>query len=490
MGSVGECGPAGQAPAGNRHPHVSTATGPQGHDSHRNEVPGRGAERQEAGRWLSPSPSPNTLTKLASGAPTPAQDASGGGLVTSAISGRVSDLGSLWAPRFPSPDLVQAAAAMYPGRSAWDGTEGPRPRITIAPGVLQLSRPDLAKRERTANRAADHRAHIADQRGLADEIWTPEKQAAIRDRCSAARGRIRAWSGRSRSRMVCRLAQLDWTPLTVPGRLPCMVTTTYPGDWLTVAPDRAAVDRHLRMLYRRWLRAWGEPLTGAWKFEFQRRGAPHWCAYAVTPQGFAGEWRQAASVRHKPAVGDGLPFAHWLRVVWADIVDHPDPEHHRRHQLAGTRVDFADGMRSSDPKRLAVYFTKHGQFRAKEYQNHPPKEWAGKSCGRFWGYRGMHLATAVAELDPVDYVMVTRTLRRYARAQGVTRLVQAPRARGGAARPSRRDVVGLAGAQLLDSHRVRRRTVRRRVRYLHRGAGFVCVNDGPALAAVLAQLIE
>ena len=45
-------------------------------------------------------------------------------------------------------------------------------------------------------------------------------------------------------------------------------------------------------------------------------------------------------------------------------------------------------------------------------------------------------------------------------------------------------------AQLLDAHRVKRRTVRRRARYLHRGAGFVCVNDGPALASVLARLVQ
>jgi hypothetical protein len=64
------------------------------------------------------------------------------------------------------------------------------------------------------------------------------------------------------------------------------------------------------------------------------------------------------------------------------------------------------------------------------------------------------------------------------------------RARAGMPCSAYKDVIGLAGAQLLDAHRVRRRTVRRRARYLHRGAGFVCVNDGPALAAVLARVIS
>jgi hypothetical protein len=52
-----------------------------------------------------------------------------------------------------------------------------------------------------------------------------------------------------------------------------------------------------------------------------------------------------------------------------------------------------------------------------------------------------------------------------------------------------RNVIGLAGAQLLDAHRVKRRTVRRRARYLHRDAGFVCVNDGLRLAAVLSRVL-
>jgi hypothetical protein len=291
--------------------------------------------------------------------------------------------------------------------------------------------------------------------------------------------------------MICRLASLDWTPLTASGRLPAMVTLTYPGDWLAVVPDSAAMDRHLREFYKRFERAWGEPLACAWKKEFQRRGAPHWHAYMTPPAGVAGQLREVTAVRRRPAVGDGLLFRRWLSAVWADVVAHPDPEERRRHELAGTGVDYAEGMRSADPKRLAVYFSKHGQFRAKDHQNRPPREWDGKPCGRFWGYRGLRPATAVVELDPADYDMITRTLRRYARAQGVTRLAAAPRYRGGhRAEPSRRDVIGLAGAQLLAAHRPRRRTVRRRARYLHRGAGFVCVNDGPGLAAVLARVIR
>jgi hypothetical protein len=389
---------------------------------------------------------------------------------------------------------------MYPERPPWRGEEGPKHRLTIGPGVLTLARKDLAKAERTASREAGHHPRSIDQAAI-----TINDGGAVHTR---HRSRIYSWSARSRSRMVQRLAELDWAPVTGTGRIPAMLTLTYPGRWQEVVPDSAAMDGHLRAFYRRWERAWGEPLACAWKKEYQRRGAPHWCAYAVPPHGDAGEHRisllasklktsLASDVSfsrersYRPAVGDGLPFHRWLSAVWTDIVNPPDPEERRKHLLAGTGVDFADGMRSSDPKRIAVYFTKHGQFRAKEYQNHPPPEWqeAG-GCGRFWGYRGLHRAVVTVELGPGDYLTAARTLRRWARAQHVTRQVAAPRARNGRMHPAAREVIGLAGAQLLDAHRVKRRTVRRRARYLHRGGGFVCVNDGPAMAAALARYLS
>ena len=43
--------------------------------------------------------------------------ARGAGLVTSAISVRELEAGQAWAHRFPSPQLVTAAAAMFPGRA-------------------------------------------------------------------------------------------------------------------------------------------------------------------------------------------------------------------------------------------------------------------------------------------------------------------------------------------------------------------------------------
>ena len=79
------------------------------------------------------------------------------------------------------------------------------------------------------------------------------------------------------------------------------------------------------------------------------------------------------------AVGrSGRTFRDWLSHVWADIVAHPDPEERTRHFLAGTAVDILNGLRACDPKRLAIYFTKHSSPNSlgdKEYQHMVPDVW-------------------------------------------------------------------------------------------------------------------
>jgi hypothetical protein len=188
-------------------------------------------------------------------------------------------------------------------------------------------------------------------------------------------------------------------------------------------------------------------------------------------------WEAAGRKGRKPyfraAAGDGLEYRAWLSEVWADIVGHPDPEQRRRHRLAGTAVDLREGERMRDPKRLAVYFTKHGQYRAKEYQHEVPEAWQepGAGPGRFWGYWGLEKATRGVELVPADAVFVGRTLRRLARSKGVTRQVTVQRTN-------------------TRTGEVRYRKVRRRASRLGAGVGFLCVNDGPAVAAALARALE
>jgi hypothetical protein len=160
-----------------------------------------------------------------------------------------------------------------------------------------------------------------------------------------------------------------------------------------VAPSGEAFKLLVNKFRKRYAFAWGVQMAGPWKMEFQRRGAPHLHVLTVPPLGLS--------------AGSQLPFAEWLSKTWADVVNAPDPEERRKHELAGTGVDYEETLRYGDPKRIAVYFSKHGLFRDKEYQNQVPDAWSepGKGPGRFWGVWVLDVAKANVEIaDNAHYV--------------------------------------------------------------------------------------
>jgi hypothetical protein len=179
----------------------------------------------------------------------------------------------------------------------------------VSPGVIRVRTRDYARAERTYERQQRHHQAEVDMRAaiLADGGDVPEPLPI--------RGTIYAWSRKSRARLVARLSDLDYTRLygryrtcadcgaehsdqldrcpacrsphagvvDRTGRLPAMLTLTYPGDWLRVARDAETVKRHFWALCKRYERTWGEPLIGPWKLEFQRRGAGSPCPSAPRP---------------------------------------------------------------------------------------------------------------------------------------------------------------------------------------------------------------
>lgn len=455
--------------------------------------PGR-AVPQEPGPGDAPGgrsrPHAGTVSALFSAAPPPAADRSGPGLVTCAITVRdleqvpddlsgLSVLHEVWRPAFPSPDLVALAARQFPALPAWRGEEGPRWRITVSPGALAVGSRDLAKAERTYDRHAgfnDGRTQMigSDQKRTDMNAAWLEEDGELPD----GPGReITEWSRRSRCRMTRRLCELDYTPLLSLNRMLAMLTLTYPGEWVIVAPNGQAAKRHVKALRKRYERTWNEPLTGVWKLEFQDRGAPHFHILSAPPNRLA---------------PDGRSFKKWLSETWASIVGHPDPEQRRRHVLAGTGVDYAEGLRARDPRRIAVYFSKHGTFASKEYQNTVPEQWQdpGQGPGRFWGYWGLERCVSDAEVTPQTATAAARVMRRWARAQHVTRESRVPRARGGMPRSAYPDVQGLAGAQLVEQHTIRYRKVRRRTKRMRNGRGWISLNDAPAFALDLARYLS
>lgn len=452
---VGNCGLPATARPGTSGRHRSVPPAPAGRQ------PGR---RQEAagtaGAPGGPAPGLVTCAKTV-------RDLEPGGAVPDDLAGL---LGGLWRPAFPAADLVRLAAGQFQPLPEWRGEEGPRWRISVSPGALAVGTRDRARAERAAERAlAARRVTVQSLAAvLVDKGEFPADPEPTRE--------ITEWSRRSRARMTRRLCELDYRPLTDAGAPPALVTLTYPGDWLAVATDGRAVKRHLLAFKKRYRRAWGVPLAAVWKLEFQRRGAPHFHLLMVPPM-------------TTTAAGQG--FREWLSATWAAIVACPDPEERRRHQLAGTGIDYSEGLRASDPRRVAVYFTKHGTFAAKEYQHIVPDEWRAPGCGpgRFWGYWGLSRCVAEVEVTPGDAIAAARVIRRWARAQGTTQEARPPRYRDGQAVSAYPDVIGLAGVQFLSAHRRRRRRVRRRVRRLRSGRGWVSFNDAPGFAVELARYL-
>ena len=152
----------------------------------------------------------------------------------------------------------------------------------------------------------------------------------------------------------------------------------------------------------------------------------------------------------------------WLSRSWAEVVDHPDPEQRRRHHLAGTALDYAEGLRATDPRRVAAYFTKHGLMAAKEYQHDVPPEWSepGTGPGRFWGVWNLHRAVRTVHVSPEDGIRAGRIARRWAKAQRRAHQTWKPR------------VDQTTG-------RVRYRRSRSRVRLMTNGnRGWIAINDG------------
>jgi hypothetical protein len=401
--------------------------------------------------------------------------------------------------RFPSPEMVASAAALFDRAVPWAadrdrlGTEpeSGRFRITVGPGVIRLGWTNPVRKEKSSQRGVErHELDVADWQHRVNDLLAKasrlDAQAVVtvsrRSLTDIAPGRtgrvITAWSRKSRSAMCRTFAELDYNPLLESGRIPAMVTLTYPGDWETVAPDGASVKRHMVLWRKRFHREYGEPARYIWKLEFQRRGAPHIHLWMTPPQ--------------TPGKSE-LPFATWLSETWAETVDHPDTEQKIRHRLAGTAIDILSGLRACDPKRLAIYFTKHSSpnnHSDKEYQHIVPEQWQepGKGPGRFWGVYGLHKATAVAEITQDTYLAARRIIRRWSRNQASYANPDSRFPTAVVPRTAHRIV------QRVDrsTGKVTHRQVRRRRLVCDQGGlngGYALVNDGPAFAAQLSRAV-
>lgn len=397
-----------------------------------------------------------------------------------------------------SIDVARSYVASSVAR--WQGDEGARWRLTIAPSGMRLGRVDVNRLEKTSEAARErmYNAHMT---------VTPAR---------SKRSTINSWSSQSRARMSYTLSTLDMSPLFENHGIPALVTLTMPRNWEQVTPTPKSFKSLVNKLFDRYRYAWGENLAGVWKLEFQKRGAPH-VHLLMTPP-----------THRRP--GTGETFSSWLAVNWAQLcqvknMDWDDAEQLRMrvdHELMGTHIDYSKGLQGADTETVAAYFSKHGLFGAKDYQNEPPPIWreAVKLTGgvRFWGYLVLKKATGVIELNPItphyvkrhsegarpkgmsrsDYRATTTKEQRRAllRAEGAK-----PNTEDGVVRDFMRNVAkqrsysrpkrvyrNRVNFQTGEIHTYRRK-VNRRVKWMNGQAGFVNMRDGEASAFEVARLL-
>ena len=204
--------------------------------------------------------------------------------------------------------------------------------------------------------------------------------------------------------------------------------------------------------------------------------------------------RTSSSRPPRPPGRSGRAFAQWLSETWAQVVDHPDAEQKARHRLAGTAIDVRNGLRACDPKRLAIYFTKHSSpniYGHKEYQHIVPELWRGpgRGPGRFWGVYGLKKALTAVEVPQDAYIAARRIVRRWSRSQAVY-------GDSGSRFPTSvvpRTATRLVTRIIRGTGVVAHRRVRRRRTLCNQGGlagGYALVNDGPAFASCLAKALR
>lgn len=193
------------------------------------------------------------------------------------------------------------------------------------------------------------------------------------------RGVVECFSPASRRRLFRAMASISWEPLG-PAQF---ITLTYPAEFPT---DGRTVKAHMHALRKRWARRWGSNPTGAWKLEFQARGAPHIHLALVAPA--------------SPVI-----VRQWLSSAWFEIVASGD----LRHLEAGVQVDE---LRDHPAAYFAGYVG--GSRGSKEYQHTVPDGF--ENVGRFWGFWNLSPTWEEHELDRRDFVKLRRLCAAYRRS--------------------------------------------------------------------------
>ncbi len=194
---------------------------------------------------------------------------------------------------------------------------------------------------------------------------------------------------------------------------------------------------------------------------------------------------------NQPTLRKRLKNLPWKQIPVLDTSTEHGPSPHWWSLAA---VDVRNGLKACDPKRLAIYFTKHSSPNLngdKEYQHIVPELWRQPGCGpgRFWGVYGLKKAVAVVEIARDAYLTARRIVRRWSRSQAVydDSVSRFPTA------VVPRTAVRLAPRVDTETGVVVHRRVRRRRMLCNQGGlagGYALVNDGPTFGTQLAAALQ
>lgn len=227
------------------------------------------------------------------------------------------------------------------------------------------------------------------------------------------RGKVQAWSRRSRARLTRTLAAVDFAAVAERW---CLLTLTYQ----VFDADPRSWKADLSAFRQRWTRKFGAPPRGFVVLEWQRprlwgpnqgQSAPHFHAVFIAPAGDVREaefWAKAAW--HAVVTGDGhgpecLPL-------------HDDDGNETRAALCA-HATYGAKLTDADSWSASGYLTRELKKGRRSRQKELPPEWATLGVGRWWMNWGhVPVTERVVPLTRTEFATLRAWLRRIAHRRG------------------------------------------------------------------------
>ena len=303
--------------------------------------------------------------------------------------------------------------------------------------------------------------------------------------------------------MLKTFRNIDYSEMFAPGTKRAMVVLTYPRDWPSLVPNGKVAARHREEFFRRLERAFASPARLLWVREFANSGAPHFHIFLQIPEGVVGhrhreqfeqrmaEWkagRRSTKPRWRPPAHEGLTFAQWVKKVWPEIVNHPDPTQRAKHEEYGSSISI---WHTEGIKELIAYFSKPTGT-GKSYQHKVPELWktSDESIQGNYGKRGLKTAEVAVQISFREFIYLSRIFRRRKRQvrswNSETEQYELKPALKKVRRP-RGPVLGYKKDEngVLQPIQKPRWTNSRRRTTSHTGAGAILPDNGPEIARSL-----